>query len=302
EADGACLARDGVGQRRRGSLPAQESRELLYSLLTDDDLAVRLEALRSLNALRSKESIPHLIRLLEVETGRLRGDARSALARLVGRDLGLVPGPWQRLWDREGAALRLPSEEEALRLLAEAENPRAEGSRALFYGIRIDSERLTFVVDTSGSMLEKAYTKETRLQVAQRELTGAIESLANGALFHVIAFAEVPRPLSESPSTASDRTRARMIEAVGRLRAGGGTNVYRALQEAFAVDGIDTVYLVSDGDPTVGRLVDIEALRREVGRWNSTRGLVLHCVAVGQPHELLQNLARDHGGTYRIVQ
>lgn len=283
-------------------MPAKEARAILHGLLTDSDPVVRLEALRSLGALRSKLSVPFLVDVLARESGRLRGDARAALAALTGRDLGLNPGPWRRFWEREGATLRLPSKEDAERMLAEAAKPDPTGTRAEFYGIQIESTKLTFVVDASGSMLEKAYTKETRLEVAQRELRKAIESLPMGALFQVIAFAEVPRPFEDEPLRCTEKTAKRAIAEVDKLSAGGGTDVYRALGAAFAVDGIDTIYLVSDGDPTVGKFVDIEALRREVARWNSTRGLVLHCIAVGQPHELLENLSRDHGGTYRIAR
>ena len=69
-------------------------------------------------------------------------------------------------------------------------------------------------------------------------------------------------------------------------RAAGGTNVYDALAAAFDDDRIDTIYLLTDGDPSAGEIVDAGTLREEVARWNSIRGIRIHCIAVGKDSPL----------------
>ena len=67
---------------------------------------------------------------------------------------------------------------------------------------------------------------------------------------------------------------------------------------AFEDERVDTIYLLSDGAPSTGPIVQADELRDEVARWNSVRGVVIHCIAVGQDHRLLKGLAEDSGGKY----
>ena len=85
---------------------------------------------------------------------------------------------------------------------------------------------------------------------------------------------------------------------MGALRPGGGTNIHDALELAFEDERVDTIYLLSDGAPSTGPIVQADELRDEVARWNSVRGVVIHCIAVGQDHRLLKGLAEDSGGKY----
>lgn len=120
-------------------------------------------------------------------------------------------------------------------------------------------------------------------------------------LFNVISFDAVARPMKREMAEASKKEKKRAQQYVDGLRADGGTNIYAALRTAFDDDALDTIYLMSDGDPSVGKIIDPFALRTEVERWNSTRGIVIHCIAVGQPHPLLKGLSEDHNGTYVVV-
>ena len=272
----------------------------LHALLADEDRAVRVEAIHALEVVRSKESIPFLIEILGTETGRLRGDARAALKGLTGKDLGLGASSWQKFWEREGEAFKVPS----LKQIRKAERLAAKkkgGSTATFYGIELLSDSVTFIVDTSGSMQEDAYAGGTRMDAAKKQLHKAIDGLKDDARFNVISFDAVARHLGKRASGATKTTRGKAHQYVDDLRADGGTNIYAALRAAFEDDNIDTIYLVSDGDPTIGEVTDVEDLRAEVKRWNSTRNIVIHTIAIGQPHQLLRDLADDHHGKYVLV-
>lgn len=276
-----------------------EATGALHELLEDEDPTVRGEAIRQAGRRRDKASIPALIDRLDDESGRLRGDAQYVLTMLTGKDLGYRVGAWRTFWRTEGETFQMPTLEEARKLASEREDRKAGGeTRVAFYGLDVVSNRFALVVDTSGSMQQVAYAGKTRLEIAQEQLTQTLTRIRDGVLFNVIPFANGARPMEDGLIEMDEEERENAMLFVGRLKPAGGTNVHDALAAAFDDDRIDTIYLLTDGDPSVGEIVDITALREEVARWNSIRGIRIHCIAVGKASRLLEGLAADSGGVY----
>jgi Mg-chelatase subunit ChlD len=117
-------------------------------------------------------------------------------------------------------------------------------------------------------------------------------------LFAIIPFSGGARPMEDGLIEMDDAERENAIAFVDKQIAAGSTNVYDALAAAFDDDRIDTIYLLTDGDPSVGEITDVGTLREEVARWNSVRGIRIHCIAVGKDSGLLKGLAEDSGGKY----
>jgi hypothetical protein len=63
---------------------------------------------------------------------------------------------------------------------------------------------------------------------------------------------------------------------------------------------VDTVYLLTDGHPTAGRITDSRHLAAEVERLNELTGVVIHTVGVGRDHDswLLRQLSETSNGIY----
>jgi hypothetical protein len=62
---------------------------------------------------------------------------------------------------------------------------------------------------------------------------------------------------------------------------------------------LDTVYFLSDGRPSVGKLIEANEIRKEVRRYNEIFRLVLHTIAIGDfQKEFLKQLAEENGGVY----
>jgi len=62
---------------------------------------------------------------------------------------------------------------------------------------------------------------------------------------------------------------------------------------------LDTVFFLTDGEPTVGRTVDMFEIRREVQRVNAFRGVQIHVIFVGEiGGEDFQKLARENRGIF----
>lgn len=163
--------------------------------------------------------------------------------------------------------------------------------------LRSDFEReeekpgLTMVlaIDRSGSMTGE------KIELAKDAARGAVELLGANDEVGVLAFEGDAFWISEiHPATDKNYT----LERIGRLSAGGGTNLYDALNEAFQALGAANSQLkhcivLSDGNSTPG---DFDAL---VGAMRAAR-ITVSTVAVGQEadRELLQRIADNGRGRH----
>ncbi|MEW6071177.1 MAG: HEAT repeat domain-containing protein [Planctomycetota bacterium] len=288
-----------------------EAIPVLHGLLADNDWSVRAEALQQVTELRRKDSIPLLIERLAVETPRLRPDVHAALRILTGYDHGTLAGTWRQWWAAEGEAFAVPSYAEA----AAAEDARRQagtvgGTKSEhFYGVQIQSERVCFILDISGSMELPMGSRgddvtssrpgaPTRMETAKKELSKVLRALPDDTLFNVIFFESRVVALSETLERMSRGMRQRSLRFVDEQFAMGSTALYPAIQLAFSDPLVDTIYLLSDGAPTAGEITDIAVIREEVKRWNSARHVRIHGVTVGQDSDLLRWLTADTGGRY----
>jgi hypothetical protein len=96
----------------------------------------------------------------------------------------------------------------------------------------------------------------------------------------------------------------------------GRTNTHLALMTAFGEDveakrksnafdtkkinePVDTIFSLTDGEPTVGKSVDMLEIRQEVARVNAYRGVQIHVIYVGAyGGNEFKRLAEDNGGVF----
>ncbi|MCA9002886.1 MAG: hypothetical protein KDB61_13260, partial [Planctomycetes bacterium] len=63
---------------------------------------------------------------------------------------------------------------------------------------------------------------------------------------------------------------------------------------------VDTILVLSDGEPSVGDLIDPGAIREDIQARNRERNIRIHTIALGGSLKILEWLAEDSGG--RFVQ
>ena len=65
---------------------------------------------------------------------------------------------------------------------------------------------------------------------------------------------------------------------------------------------VDTVFFLTDGEPTVGRSVDMNVIRGEVRRVNQYRGVQIHIIYVGEfGGDDFEDLAHENGGIFVAI-
>jgi uncharacterized protein YegL len=345
------LRRAAVAALARGRNAARL--ELFTAQLASADWSTRALALDYLEKSRSKLGLGAIITQLanEPKGTRMNSECVSALMRLTGMNFADRAADWAAWWQKNEATFEFPSSASAP---STGSRPRYQSETKVvqFYGIEVESKRVCFVIDISGSMREEMKEGEdagtSRMEVAKRELRKIIEGLQPGTLFNIVTFSsdveawldsvgDLPAglggkkpegdkraPTTGGPAAPADKDkdkdekqrlkdaeaqkkfdeqlRAKALKYVDKLEADGGTNIHDALERAFEDKKLDTIFFLTDGEPSFGREIDPVKIREIVQRWNVTRRIKICAISIGLDQELMRNLAEDSGGEYRTFK
>jgi hypothetical protein len=185
----------------------------------------------------------------------------------------------------------------------------------------------------------QGYKDRKRFTIVQTELLNTIDTLTSETNFDIIGFATDLHPWKKRlvPANVVNREAAkafiRGLKPIGGTEAqdlaqvglggsanldAGKTNTIKALLYAFGVDPdkpskavitgfdknaikspLDTVYFLSDGRPSVGKIVETNEILKEVRRHNEIFRMVIHAIAIGEfQKEFLAQLAEQNGGVF----
>ena len=201
---------------------------------------------------------------------------------------------------------------------------------ASFYGITTDSRRVVFMIDISRSMESPAGAVpsitggapnpydaprgKSRLAVAKWQLHRAIHELPKEARFNLISYSESYRVWCPRMSTAKPGDKKKAHAFVNGLNQNGTTNICDSLDRALAMAGVppplpgeeaaelavDTIFLLSDGEPNRGRITDLTELMEDLDSRTAAARIVIHTVGIGEAagSTFLEELALLTGGRY----
>ncbi|HZV02354.1 MAG TPA: HEAT repeat domain-containing protein, partial [Planctomycetota bacterium] len=256
-----------LGDLSRGALGATAARLLVEPVEKDAHAFVREACALALGKSGQVDmALKPLVSRLDPKkekAHRVRGAADLALVELTG---------WMRTADEWKRTVE-SGERFTPRPLGTLALAKAQGWERLL----ASGQGTVVVLDRSGSMEQAG-----KIQLAKRVGGAAIESLQEtpGAGFDIVAFAE-------APTAFFPELRAPTPENVGFARNAlelqrpwyAATDLLRAIRAALAIDGVDSVVLLTDGLPTLG-VKDPEQLLLEVQRANAAVGARIHVVAL----------------------
>jgi HEAT repeat protein len=283
-------------------------RGLLRTLLADEkSAAVRQAAARGIGDAGLQEFVPELAERLEDERIKTRDVAYEALVKISDRDLGYDASHWKAWFENR----------------SESETPQKTtpyAAESSYFGVRVHSDRVLFIVDLSGSMAYPWGQETTRLDVARSELQAALQHLPSGTLFNIIAFSDSVKSWQRKESAATPKSVKSALKWMARVfkEPRGGTFMYAALEKAFTENPqVDTIFLLSDGLATDGEPIVPDAIYESVNEWNRYRRVTIHTFALtledlpqkGLPPDafddvkaFMQRLAAETGGTSHVIK
>ena len=140
--------------------------------------------------------------------------------------------------------------------------PKIEGPS--FFGIPVTGNGIVFIIDRSDSMKKpsewvlsemQANVKQNgtrKIDVARWQFKAVLEQLPDGKKFNLILFhgeASNKDVFSASMKELNTETRKQASAYVDTFYPWDGTNLYDPLKKALSFEGVDTIFLLTDGLP-----------------------------------------------------
>jgi hypothetical protein len=253
----------------------------------DEVVRAAIAAVKKRKAVQAVDALIDVVARLETgkeSDGLTITQAREALAAITGQSYAKAVD-WRNFWEPRKASFRPVTGDAPVEV-----HGTSERAHPHFFGSEIRSNRLVFVIDTSGSM-EAADPlpangdptpggSRVRMERAKQQLAAVIDALPEDCRFTIVSYSgalfqgpgggvQLPPGTPEDgplPPTiggfewlkvfkprlfpANRQTKAEAKDWVSKLQANGSTFTYNALAQAFQVEGADTIVLLSDGVPT----------------------------------------------------
>ncbi|KAM6121549.1 von Willebrand factor A domain-containing protein 3A [Phoenicopterus ruber ruber] len=165
------------------------------------------------------------------------------------------------------------------------------GSRRLF-GTILEAN-VCVLIDTSGSM-------DPYLPHITKELTSLVwEQLRKSEVrFNLLRFAENTESWKECLVEATDEMCHDAVQWVSKFHAYGNTCILTALQKALSFQGIEALYVLTDGKPDTS----CSLILKEIERLRKKQDVKIHTISFScrdrGANEFLKKLASQTGGRY----
>ncbi|MEM6473133.1 MAG: VWA domain-containing protein [Planctomycetota bacterium] len=174
-----------------------------------------------------------------------------------------------------------------------------------YYGIEIYAKRLLFIIDRSGSM-GTVVDGRTRIDRAKKELVEAIQGLDPQCEFGLLVFDSEIRTWRESLVPANESNKLDAVRFVEYLGTGSTTNTYGVLRRALSFDDqLEAVFMLTDGEPTSGRITNPGTILTDILRRNELHHLTINTIAIAVEPPMatfLRRLSEPSNGEYRDVK
>ena len=367
----------------------------LVNLIKDKESAIQMAAIEALSQINSAEGAEPVGKLL---VGKSVWEVKLAAIDY----LRMVKSPDSLKYLKEAShdpnieprvlATLLEALEELTAGGSESDNSTRSVIRGEYYGVKIKSSRIVFVMDTSGSMewaakeepatpQDKVSTDHAKKEVVtgsgsdgkpvdnstsskippelknkkkdidsrpvkkridsvKKELVNAIYGLDDKVYFSIVFYNSAISVWKNELVPATNENKMAAITAIERLSPSGRTNIYDALEAAYkmvgsagmaknepkrvatgggkgspseSISGADTIFLLTDGNPNIGKIPDSQGIIDAVRKLNETRKIKINTIAVGVPDpdnpdpmskgdtpntSLMSQLAGITGGTF----
>ena len=249
--------------------PGKSWYPLVIARLEDPDWSVQLVAARIAGAREMGLAIPALIKALATATPRVSDEVVTSLRRLTGQNIEAFPEPWAKWWE----ANRGKWGEDGRPLQPMVTTPRKEDIE--YYGIKVRSDKVMFILDISGSMKEEKKPPPAtpsapapggpdkpkdpkagdpskggaapdpgrpkfsgpKIEIAKQELKRALKSLTKESWFDIIAFNHSVTQWQPKMVQATDQNKELAYGWIRDMAPSGSTYVDGALRMAFKLAG-----------------------------------------------------------------
>jgi hypothetical protein len=297
---------------------SEEARKALLTWLEGGIWESKLAAAQALTRSGERKLVPALIKVLSGASTRMKYEIDECLKKLTG---GVTRhgeySAWSAWWEKNENDFLAGTY--VVTLSDKSDGPGV----TQFYGIPLHSAKVVFIIDVSLSMKDPTSWKpeidvgndklegDRGIDVARYELRKIVRQVPEGANFNIIGMYGRLALLSEKWVVAARDAREKAVKFIQGLEIRTGTDVHGALIRALDFSGgnwntspredsVDTIFILSDGVPSVGML-DRNQLPDRILDAARFKRIAITAVAIDPPkegREILKKVAEGTGGLY----
>ncbi len=301
--------------RALAKIGAGASLDRVIEALQDPAWQVRSAAIHSTEGVRKAAYVEGLVSLLEREDGAMRPLIIGRLISLLGVDKGPNPKMWReqwefakRDWDEDKVVAGGDGDDKKGSTFVWKADPDAAQSPS-YFGVEIISKKLVFIIDISGSMAAEVTvpnddggkTTMRRIDLAKRELIRAVDLLEPRTRFNIIKFSNTPSTWSKKLQLISKKSAKSARRYAEGLAPNGSTNIFDSLEMVLEAGEVDTIYLLTDGAPSAGRITTPAGILSEIKKMNAEYQVTIHTIAMAYESNFLRDLAEQNHGQYVVA-
>ena len=154
----------------------------------------------------------------------------------------------------------------------------------------------------------------TRMDFARSQLKYVISTLKRDQYFDIVWFSDTIKTWKGGLFPARPQAKVEAANWLDESECEGGTNTWGGLTKALNLvgkgtedenysRGADTIYFLTDGEPSKGDIIDKDAIVDAIERIHAVRRVKIHVAQIGTSKmPFLQKLAAVTGGNYRFFK
>lgn len=169
----------------------------------------------------------------------------------------------------------------------------------------------------------------SKMEAAQKELIKTVLALPYDTMFSIVFYSGGPFAWKNELVTANAQNKIDAVTIIAKQGPSTSTNIYDSLEMAMQMvpqknpkkpakevggtssfseqlGGADTIFLLTDGIPNVGKIAEPPLILAEIKKINATRHIIINTIGVGDAASIdesfLKSLASENGGTFIRVK
>jgi HEAT repeat protein len=282
------------------AVDATQLPEIVGAYVSSDDVCVRQAYVRELARTATRDNVHRLVLRLAYEKNvRVTWTMVEILQNLSGEMLKNDAAKWLE-WETKQSADWKPK---GPAFVKDAKHEYDTGGTA-FMDMPLLSNHFAVLFDFSESMWSKLGSGKTRKDAVEFELRHLLEHLPAGSEFNLIPYADVPAPWEKGLAPANAANVKRALAYFKECKTNGKGNFWDAAMLALSDPKIDTIILVSNGEPAGGHHWNLELIRNLFAEKNRFHHVALDALILGTKPEVLdvwKDLCAQNGGRMLAV-
>lgn len=269
-------------------------------LMGDTDWRVRMQAVHNLGVTKTKTAVGTLILIADDGRPTVRLKAIAALQTMTGR--GERSAKAFALWWKSNREKFSFPEGKAKRDVA------GEGeSVAVYNGMRVTSDNVAFLIDKSIAMGEWLDSEAmTKADFAQQQLEEVLKQLPEGTHFNVYTYGmEVETFSKKKQAVLGKKSVKKALAFVADKKSRGPKDIWQVLELVVSNPNIDTIYLLSSGEPDQGKYVHPNRVNLHLASINRFQNVTVNTIVYSSNEwhrTQLEEIAKTTGGEFKAYE